>query len=198
MCKLRQQSLDAVIGVARENLDPNNPQGSVSHPPLDRIQMHYALANLHAYKGEMDPAIEQWQQAYQIAQTEMPAAMSDLEETLGIAYLHKSEMDNDVYRNPGDRCIFPPRASVSYDKTAASEKAIEFLSKYLQRHPDATDGKWEINLAYMTLGKYPAGLPKQYLIPPSAFDSPEDVPRFRNVAPDAGICAARLGDQSYS
>ena len=187
MCKLRQQSLDAVIGVARENLDPNNPQGSVSHPPLDRIQMHYALANLHAYKGEMDPAIEQWQQAYQIAQTEMPAAMSDLEETLGIAYLHKSEMDNDVYRNPGDRCIFPPRASVSYDKTAASEKAIEFLSKYLQRHPDATDGKWEINLAYMTLGKYPAGVPKQYLIPPSAFDSPEDVPRFRDVAPDAGI-----------
>jgi tetratricopeptide (TPR) repeat protein len=187
MCKLRQQSLDAVIGVARENLDPNNPQGSVSHPPLDRIQMHYALANLHAYKGEMDPAIEQWLQAYKIAQTEMPAAMSDLEETLGIAYLHKSEMDNDIYRNPGDRCIFPPRASVSYDKTAASEKAIEFLSKYLQRHPDATDGKWEINLAYMTLGKYPAGVPKQYLIPPSAFDSPEDVPRFRDVAPDAGI-----------
>ncbi len=187
LCKIRQQSLDAVIGIARENLDPNNPQGSTSRPPLDRIQMHYALANLYAYKGEMDPAIQQWLQAYQIAQTELPAAMPDLEEALGIAYLHKSEMDNDVYRHPGDRCIFPPRKSVAYEKTGASEKAVEFLSKYLERHPDAADAKWETDLAYMTLGKYPDGVPKQYLIPPSVFDSPEDVPRFRDVAPEAGI-----------
>ena len=187
LCKIRQQSLDAVIGVARENLDPNNPQGSASHPPLDRIQMHYALANLYAYKGDMDTAIEQWLQAYQIAQAELPAAMPDLEETLGIAYLHKSEMDNDVYRHPADRCVFPPRKSVAYEKTPASEKAIEFLSKYLERHPDAADAKWEIDLAYMTLGKYPDGVPKKYLIPPSVFDSPEDVPRFRDVAPEAGI-----------
>jgi tetratricopeptide (TPR) repeat protein len=187
MCKIRQQSLDAVIGIARENLDPNNLQGSASHPPLDRIQMHYALANLHAYKGDMDPAIDQWLQAYQIAQKELPSALPDLEEALGIAYLHKSEMDNDVYRHPADRCIFPPRKSVAYEKTAASEKAIEFLSKYLQRHPDASDAKWEIDLAYMTLGKYPDGVPKKYLIPPSVFDSPEDVPRFRDVAPEAGV-----------
>jgi hypothetical protein len=42
--------------------------------------MHYALANLYAYSGEMDKAIEQWLQAYQIATAEMPAEMPDLEE----------------------------------------------------------------------------------------------------------------------
>jgi len=187
MCRIRQQSLQTVIDVARENLNPTNLEGASSHPPLDRIQMHYALANLHAYKGEMQAAIDEWQQAYQIAQTEMPAEMPDLEEALGIAYLHKSEMDNGVYEHPGDRCIFPPRAAIRYGKTDAALKAVEYLSKFLERKPETTDIKWELNLAYMTLGQYPAGVPKQYLIPPSAFDSPEDVGRFKDVAPEAGI-----------
>jgi tetratricopeptide (TPR) repeat protein len=187
MCRIRQQSLQTVIDVARENLDPTNPEGSAFHQPLDRIQMHYALANLHAYKGEMEQAVEQWQQAYTIAQNEMPAAMPDLEEALGIAYLHKSEMDNDVYRHPGERCVFPPRSSIRSDKTEASEKAVEYLLKGLARKPDAVDAKWELNLAYMTLGKYPDGVPKQYLIAPSVFESPEELPPFHDVASEAGI-----------
>src|SRR6185437_6937239 len=129
MCRIRQQSWQTVLDIARENLDPTNPEGSASHPPLDRIQMHYAAANLYAYPGQMDKAIDHWLQAYQIAQAELPAAMPDLEEALGIAYLHKSEMDNDVYLHPGDRCIFPPRSPTAYAKTEASEKAIEFFTK---------------------------------------------------------------------
>jgi tetratricopeptide (TPR) repeat protein len=187
MCRLRQKSWELVRDIALENLNPANPEGSASHPPLDRIQMHYALANLYSYKGEMDKAVDQWEQAYKIAQAELPAAMPDLEEALGIAYLHKAEMDNDVYRHPGDRCLFPPRKPNAYAKTDASEKAIEYLTKFLEEQPDTPDMKWELNLAYMTLGKYPDGVPKKYLIAPSFFDSPEDVPRFKDVASEAGI-----------
>jgi tetratricopeptide (TPR) repeat protein len=186
-CKIRQESLQTVIDIARENLDPTNPEGSASRPPLDQIQMHYALANLHAYKGEMDKAVEQWLQAYQLAQTEMPASVPDLEEALGIAYLHKAEMDNDVYRHPGAQCIFPPRSAMAYKQTEGSQKAVEFFLKVLERKPDAADAKWELNLAYMTLGQYPARVPAKYLIPPSVFESPEDVGRFVDVAPEAGI-----------
>ena len=39
----------------------------------------------------------------------------------------------------------------------------------------------------MTLGKYPAGVPKEYLLSPSLFASAEDIGRFRDVAPQAGI-----------
>jgi tetratricopeptide (TPR) repeat protein len=187
LCQIRQQSMAAVIDDVKKTLDPANP-GSISHGrPLDAIQMHYALANLYAYQGEMDNAVEQWQAAYQIASSQLPAAMPELEEALGIAYLHKSEMDNDIYRHPGDRCIFPPRSNQSYAKPAASEKAIEYLLKYLQRHPETLDAKWLLNLSYMTLGKYPAGVPQQYLIPPSTFESTEDLGRFVDVAPAAGI-----------
>ena len=187
ICRIRKQSWQTVLDIALENLDPTNIEGSASHPPLDRIQMHYAAADLYAYKGEMAKAIDQFLQAYQIAQAELPAAMPDLEEALGIAYLHKAEMDNDVYRHPGDRCIFPPHAPFSYANQESSQKAIEFFTKYLQRKPDTLDMKWELNLAYLTLGKYPDGVPKQYLISPSVFESPEEVPRFKDVAPEAGI-----------
>jgi tetratricopeptide (TPR) repeat protein len=187
MCRLRQQSWELVRDVALENLNPTNLEGSASHPPLDRIQMHYALANLYAYRGEMDKAVEQWEKSYHIAETEMPAAMPDLEETLGIAYLHKSEMDNDVYHHPGDRCLFPPRKPTFYAKTDASEKAIAYFTKFLAHKPNTLDIEWELNLAYMTVGKYPDGVPKKYLIAPSVFDSPEGVGRFKDVAPEAGL-----------
>jgi len=187
MCEIRQKSMASVIDTVMKQLDPNNPEGVAKGSALDRIQMHYALANIYSYKGEMDKAIDQWLGAYDIATKELPAAMPELEEVLGIAYLHKSEMDNDVYRHPGDQCIFPPAVSKGLSKAGASEKAVEYLLKYMQRKPDALDVKWILNLAYMTLGKYPAGVPSQYLIPPSTFESPEDVGRFVDVAPAAGI-----------
>ena len=187
MCEIRQKSIASVIDTVLKQLDPANPEGVAKKGALDRIQMHYALANIYSYQGEMDKAIEQWTNAYEIASRELPAAMPELEEVLGIAYLHKSEMDNDAYNHPGDRCIFPPTSSRSFSKPGASEKAIAYLLKYLQRKPDALDVKWILNLAYMTLGKYPAGISQQYLIPPSTFESPEDVGRFVDVAPEAGI-----------
>jgi tetratricopeptide (TPR) repeat protein len=190
LCNIRKESLAAVIDSIKRSLDPANPEG-VAHNnegrPLDVIQMHYALANVYAYQGQMDQSIAEWQIAYQIATSQLTGAMPELEEVLGIAYLHKSEMDNDVYRHPGDRCIFPPRSNQSYAKPAASEKAIQYLLKYLARNPGALDIKWLLNLAYMTLGKYPSGVPQQYLIPPSLFESTEDVGRFVDVAPEAGI-----------
>jgi len=154
---------------------------------LDKVQMHYALANIYSYEGEMDKAMEQWLAAYEIAKSELPGAMPELEEVLGIAYLHKSEMDNDAYRHPGNQCIFPPVANQSFPKPVASDQAVEYLLKYLQRKPEALDVRWVLNVAYMTLGKYPGGVPPQYLIPPSTFESPEDVGRFVDVAPAAGI-----------
>jgi hypothetical protein len=187
LCKIRQDSLAAVTDVINKSLDPANPDGVTQSRPIDIVQMRYALANVYAYHGEMDKAVEQWQAAYEIASSQLTGAMPELEEVLGIAYLHKSEMDNDIYRHPGDRCIFPPRLNQSYAKPAASEKAIEYLLKYLQRNPGALDVKWLLNLGYMTIGKYPAGVPAQHLIPPSLFESTEDIGRFVDVAPAAGI-----------
>jgi len=187
MCSLRQQSLTTVTDQIQKLLDPKNPDSVAHQPPLNNIEMHYALANIYAYQGDTDNAVAQWESAYQIASSQLPPAMAELEEVLGIAYLHKSDIDNDVYRHPGDRCLFPPRPGMSYAKPGSSQKAVEYLRKYLARHPEALDARWLLNLAYTTLGQYPGGVPPEYLIPLSAFESPEDAPHFVDVAPQAGL-----------
>ncbi len=187
LCRIRRQSLASVTEQLAKDLSLQSPDSLSRGSPLDQIEAHYALANLYAYQSVMDKSVHEWETAYQIAQDQLPGAMAELEEVLGIAYLHKSEIDNDVYQNPGERCIFPPRAGMRYQNPADSEKAVSFLLKYLQRKPEALDARWLLNLAYMTLGRYPEGVPKAFLIPPSAFESPEEVGRLTDVAPAAGI-----------
>ena len=187
LCSLRKQSLQTLTNELQLGLNSSNGAGLTGNSPLDMIQAHYALADLYAYQGQMEPAIEQWLVAYQIAQDQLPQAMAELEEALGISYLHQSEMENDVYRAPGNRCIFPPRPGIKYAKTADSERAIEYFTRYLARKPDQLDIKWLLNLAYMTLGEYPDGVPADYRLPLSFFESPEDVVHFKDIAAAAGI-----------
>jgi tetratricopeptide (TPR) repeat protein len=186
ICEIRRKSLSTMIDRLEKN-ELLDARGQNQGSALDQIEAHYGLANLYAYQGAMDKAVAQWESAYQIATTQLPGAMPELEEVLGIAYLHKSEMENDVYRHPGERCIFPPRPGMRYEKTGDSQKSVEYFLKYLGRKPDALDVRWLLNLAYMTLGGYPTQVPQKYLIPPSAFESTESVPRFVDVASAAGI-----------
>jgi hypothetical protein len=189
ICSIRKTSIQMVLERLDEALDPRNPSYSLT-APLDLMQRHYAAADLRAFRGEMGKAVEEWKSAMQIAQTSVPDALPMMEETLGVAYLHKSEMENGEYRTPGDRCIFPPRPGVPYtkfEKREDSERAIQYLLQYLAQKPDDLEVKWMLNLSYMTLGQYPQGVPHKYLLPPSIFESKEDIGRFVDVASAAGL-----------
>lgn len=193
VCNARQNSLAQGIS-GLEKILSNEPE-MASMSPYDAIQTHYALAQLSAYEGKMDLAVAEWEEAYKLATVKVPGGIAQLTEVLGVAYLHKSEMENGAYEKPGERCLFPPRAATCYQQTADSEKAIEYLTKYLQitpERPDAVQVKWLLNIAYATLGKYPAGVPEKYLIPQATFASKEDVGRFVDVAPEIGLGFASM------
>ena len=183
ICEARKQSLAVATGQLGKRL----AAADAELHPYDVLGEHHSLAQLEAYQGNMEKAIEQWQAAYQIAADAVPSAIPKFLEALGIAYLHKSEMENDAYRNPGDRCIFPPRASFKYQDTTDSQKSIEYFLKYLEQKPDDLEVKWLLNMAYITLGSYPAGAPAKYLIPAAVFESKEEVGRFVDVAPMLGV-----------
>lgn len=188
MCKIRKDSLATVIKQLVEELaHPDAEDTAAPKNALDLIETRYALANLYSYEGDMTKAVEQWEAAYALAADQMPPAMAELEEVLAIAYLHKAEIENDVYTKPGIRCIFPPAPGVHYTKTGSIDKSIQYALKYLARRPDTLDIKWMLNLDYMALGKYPDGVPKGELIPRSAFDSPDSVGQFVDVASEAGV-----------
>jgi hypothetical protein len=133
----------------------------------------------------MTRALEHYQQAHRIARSDVPAAIPPAEQTLGVAYLHRAEIDNGAYRS-SDVCLIPA-AGRSFANTADTERAIEHFSQYLQLRPQDLEVRWLLNLAYMFVGKYPGGVPPHLVIPPAAFASTEDVGRFRDVAPQAGL-----------
>jgi len=183
VCESRKQSLATATAQLRKRLSAADAE---LHP-YDALGEHHSLAQLEAYQGNMDQAIEQWRADYEIATDAVPAAVPKFLEALGIAYLHKSEMENDAYRRPGERCIFPPRASFKYPDPADSQKAVEYFTKYLEQKPDDLEVKWLLNLAYLTLGNYPEAVPPKFLVPLSAFASQASVGRFTDIAPRLGM-----------
>jgi tetratricopeptide (TPR) repeat protein len=187
ICQARTQSLALAISRLEKLLSPVDLDDLDITQASDQMQAFNALGNLYAYKGEMDKALTYFERAFRIAQSEIPEALPMEEEILGIAYLHAGELENDTYRNPGDRCILPLAHGVSYKKTDELEKAAAAFSKYLQHDPSPMDVRYLLNLTYMMLGKYPDGVPAQYLIAPATFQSQENVVHFTDVAPQAGM-----------
>ena len=186
VCTARRQALVQARQALEGDLAPDNPNLAQAQP-FDLMQGHFALGQLYAYAGEMDRAIARFEQADHSANAGVPAARLQMMEALGIAYLHKSEMDNGVYRRPGSHDLLSPAGVEAFQKTGDSAKAVDYFLKYLAEQPDSLEVKWLLNLAYMTLGGYPARVPKPFLIPPASFASAEDVGRFVDVAPQAGL-----------
>jgi len=193
VCEDFRQSPSILLKQLDALADPANKQSPLldkSTKRLDVMNFYVSRGQIHAYRGEMAKAVEQWEIAYRIASEDVPNAMPLMEEVLGTGYLHKSEMDNDVYRNPGDRCIFPMRPDLHYTQTASATKAIQYFTKYLERKPDDLEVKWLLNLTYMYMGNHPSGVPPKYLLPLSSFGSSvsgERVGRFTDVAQKAGL-----------
>jgi hypothetical protein len=187
VCDARKQTLALAVGYLQQLLDPDDPDSFAVNRPDEVGRVHFSLAQLLAYQGDMQPAIRNWLEAYKFATTHAPKMLPELEEVLGTAYLHKSEMENEVYHKPGDRCIFPPTHIFRYKNTADSQKAVEYFNRFLAKKPDTLEVRWLLNLAYMTLGKYPSGVPAKYRISPSVFASKDTVPRFIDIAPSAGL-----------
>jgi tetratricopeptide (TPR) repeat protein len=188
VCEIRQESLAGAKETMRHLVDSDHSTQTEGLTATDRIQGHSVLAQLYSFSGEMEKSIAEWKAAYELAVAKDPNRLPNLEESLGVSYLHMAEMENGVYRDSRDVDIFPPRNThASYERKDESKLAIEYFQKYLNRRPDDLEVRWLLNLAYMTLGEYPSGVPAAYLIPEKDFRSQESLGRFADVAPAAGL-----------
>ncbi|MCU1234900.1 MAG: PpiC-type peptidyl-prolyl cis-trans isomerase [Candidatus Solibacter sp.] len=186
-CAMRQQSLADLKARAKKlAAAPDDP----GHSPTDAVASRLGVAQVFAYSGEMDQAIVQLEMALRTASARAPKLLPEVEEMVGAAYLHRAGAVNGLYqRHPGEICIFPIRPELKYPKGEDSQKAAQhFLASLKLRRADI-ETKWLLNLAYMTLGKYPAGVPKEHLLAPSHFASAEDIGRFTDAAPRVGFDA---------
>jgi hypothetical protein len=187
ICQVRTESMSAALGLFENFFSPQMTAIRTTRPPAEVLQAHLGLAQLRAYEGDLERAMPHFEAAYQVARASVPAAVLTLEETLGLAYLQKAGIDSNSYRAPGDLCLIPTRPGLAFSKPADAEKAVTHFLNYLRQKPDELEVRWLLNLASMLLGKYPDAVPAAHLIPPSAFASADDIGRFTDVAPQAGL-----------
>ena len=187
MCEAQLQAPRLGIQQLKSHLAELKVQDPEQHDYDEVWQTHHVLALLLSFVGNMDEAIEHFQTAYQIVVAHgVKVSELDLEEKLGIAHLYRGERENQV-NNQAKSSIFPLIPQARHKLASGSEKAIEHFRKYLDQKPDDLEVKWLLNLAYMTLGKYPQGVPKEHLFSPAIFESKEDIGRFVDVAPSLGL-----------
>ena len=130
----------------------------------------------------------------QIATTPADRAPSTIAFHLGVAYLRLAESQNCCATSTRDGCILPIQGDGIHVMTRGSERAITCFTGVLE-DPNAKpyqrySARWLLNLAAMTLGEHPAGVPDAFLIPADAFRAqPEtqDFPRLLDRAEGLGI-----------
>ena len=185
LCRARGKIVSSAQTLVADALTP--ARGSAPMTPIDRVQARVLEGQLHAFRGEMSAAIKALEDARRIAVAQVPDLRLQLTEALGIAHLHKAEIDNGLRERPGEFCLLSGRRRPPLTNVADVAKAIEYFSGYLAEEPDELEVRWLLNIAHMFAGTYPGGVPRAQLIPPGAFESSEDVGRFVDVALRAGL-----------
>ncbi|MBK8001032.1 MAG: CRTAC1 family protein [Verrucomicrobia bacterium] len=109
-----------------------------------------------------------------------------------LSSLRMGEQENCLANHNNQSCLFPLAPEAVHQLPRGSRGAIALLNVHLQELPNDLSARWLLNLAYMTLGEYPAQVPGQYLIPPKAFASEYDLPRFPDVASELGLAVDDL------
>jgi hypothetical protein len=155
-------------------------------PAQDRFALQFAIANELLLAGDTDAAIRVLERLRSSAAWLLPET-KPLYDLLAIAYLRLGEQQNCIDNHSAQACILPLVGSGIHARQDGSRQAAALYEQIIERFPDDLSSRWLLNVAYMTLGEYPEGVPVPWRIdglgPPVA----SSLPRFENVAIDVGV-----------
>ncbi|MBL9127701.1 MAG: CRTAC1 family protein, partial [Verrucomicrobiales bacterium] len=109
-----------------------------------------------------------------------------------LCWLRLGEQENCLAGHNPESCLLPIRGGGVHREKRGALGALAVLRPHLEAHPNDLAARWLFNVAAMTAGTYPTGVPAAWLIPPSAFASEYDVGRFPDVAETVGIAVDDL------
>ncbi|MXY83530.1 MAG: CRTAC1 family protein [Gemmatimonadetes bacterium] len=194
--------------VRAQNLDDNPYQGEGqlrqledqlqalpdAAPVQDRIRLHFRLGIAELFLGRERRAIDHLTAAEEMlaGQHSVPAqVVNEIHFRLGLAWLRLGETQNCVLNPNAEHCILPIRPGGFHTLPEGSRQAIPYFQAVLDNTAAEErlrlSARWLLNIAYMTLGQYPEGVPPAHRIPPEAFESQAAFPHWVNVAPALGL-----------
>ncbi|AUP80777.1 CRTAC1 family protein [Flavivirga eckloniae] len=116
---------------------------------------------------------------------------------LAISYLRLGEQENCLHHHAvSASCIVPISPAGYHHAREGSSKAIKLYEHFLKSNSHDYNSRWLLNIAYMTLGEYPEGVPEEWAIPDSAFQSEYPLKKFKDVAPKLGLNVNELSGGS--
>src|ERR1700722_541365 len=96
--------------------------------------------------------------------TDKPAVSRLVRKMMAIAWLRIGERANCLYNHTTESCVFPIRGSGIHTNKTGSSRAIELYEELLREDTSDLESRWLLNIAYMTIGQYPSGVPAAWLL----------------------------------
>jgi hypothetical protein len=156
----------------------------------DQIAVNEALlkkGNALLQLGEEQKAIDIFQGLLHKISPGFVEQRQSLMKDMAVGYLRLGERINCIHNHTAESCVFPiSYGGIHRDKTS-SEKAIEIYKTVLRDNPGDLESRWLLNLAYMTTGSYPQGVPPQFLLKAENDDSTNLIKPFKDVAANIGL-----------
>lgn len=162
-------------------------------PEYEQMALKFQKAEAQLYGGQTEEAIQTLEELWHIHNTQLLIpGLSDYDEDriddlLALANLRLGEQQNCIINHSAASCILPIQEPGFHQLPQGSTQAITYLEEILQNNPRDLHSRWLLNVAYMTLGKYPEEVPEEWLIPQEAFASDYPLKEFQDVAPQLGL-----------
>lgn len=136
-----------------------------SNSPQDRMRFTYDKARALIALGKEGEAIKILEPQVQRIREEKIQGMDRLKELLALAYLRNGERINCIRNHSPETCILPMKGAGIHRFPEGSQNAVKLYEELLTDYPKKLEYRWLLNIAYMTLGEYPAKIPQGMLVP---------------------------------
>ena len=116
-----------------------------------------------------------------------PQTVHEVKKLIALSALRLGEQDNCILNHTSASCVIPIAKPGQHQMTEGSEMAMTLYEEILRENPKDLTSRYLLNIAAMTLGKFPDGVPSSMRLPPGYFTSPVSFPAFTDIAPELGL-----------
>ncbi|MEM0939922.1 MAG: VCBS repeat-containing protein [Bacteroidota bacterium] len=156
-------------------------------PLIGNLIYKYGLALL--MKGQNEKCILEMKKFIDRAfgQSEITPQSAPFYKVLALAHFRLGEVTNCIHDHSPQSCVVPIKGGGFHSFPEGVENAIPIYEKLLGFDSLDYQSKWFLNVAYMTLDRYPDQVEVTYLIPETLFQSHVDFPAFENKSMQANV-----------
>ncbi len=132
---------------------------------LRKAGLQYYKAGVLLKLGREKEAIDIFSQIAATPRLKGSSVYNEMMSDYALAYMRYGERTNCINNHMAESCIFPLKGMGIHEDKTGSGKAISLYQQMLKKDSNDLASRWLLNIAYMTLGEYPAKVPVAFLIP---------------------------------